>query len=38
MFTVRIFVNDEFIADFVGILLLKQFDQLAAASCGSLFD
>ena len=38
MFTVRIFVNDEVIADIIGILFLKQFDHLAAASCGSLFD
>jgi len=37
MFTVRIFVNDEVIVDLIGILLLKQFDHLAAASCSSLF-
>jgi hypothetical protein len=38
MFTVRIFVNDEIIVGFIGIFLLKQFAQLTAASCGSLFD
>jgi hypothetical protein len=38
MFPVRIFVNDEVIVDFIGILLLKQLGHLTAASCGSLFD
>jgi hypothetical protein len=38
MFAVRIFIGDEVVTYFIGILLLTQIDHLASAGCRSFLD